>query len=933
SDPTSTDTLDFFGLVSPVKLDLTIVGLQTIAAGFLAIDLADPARIENAVGTVFADRLFGNAANNRIVGGGGSDFVYGDDGDDYLTAARTRFVYLDFDSQTGTGNHVYTQTERDAIEARMQQDFAAFDVQLSQSPPSEEVFITVLFNSAPIINGREVSGGASERIGFRDVERGGTVQVDVNNFIGSGTNQLPEEEDSFVALSSTIASHELAHMYGVRHQDAFGSPVDGVFAGLNRAQAFLPAFGGPTLANETSQHLIASPASVGTTLADALGNPFFGEREALKLTLGETGVSTIEQATATKSGSITIDGVARVAQEMGPLTAIAVPNTIEDPTAKNFGKTLTASVHNVLGQIDLVGPVGSEKSENDLYSFAAFAGDLITVEVYSSALRSRIDNTIDSLVRVFDATGTKVPYYGSALGAFNDDGFEPTDSVLLNLPIPATGTYYVEVDTFNFGIDEFSTYVPDFDAVDFCDGRVGDVRCDDTDTGGYELLLYRFDNTPLTPAVGDVLVGGLGVDTLITSSGTDTFLVEPNDVDSIGGPSAPENLIINVAPTLTAIADQTVAVNQPLTFTAVGSDDNDHDLLKYEVLPPVAGVFPAGALIDEETGVFTWTPTTPGTYDLIVSVSDLHRQAVVDAVSITVTGSSTLPPSDIALSASVVNENSQVDVVVGSVVVTDPDAGDTHTLTLVDDAGGRFVLDGDQIKVAAGAVLNFENAAAHDIVIKAIDSGGLQLEKTLSIDLADVPDIESVEIGDGTAQRSVIRQMTVTFDGVVTILPDAFEIRRRPDGTGNGGGIVESTYTRDDSSGKTVLTFTFSGDFTRAPTEPSSALVDGNYELIIFDSKVSRGGDFIDGNFDGVAGGSYSLGDEATDNFYAQYGDVSGDRQVLLADFIGFRATYGTKEVEHAAYKNVFDYDDDKDVDLRDYLFFRKGYGVTVTFE
>ncbi|MGB7324249.1 MAG: putative Ig domain-containing protein, partial [Rubripirellula sp.] len=740
-----------------MKLDLTIVGLQTIAAGFLAIDLADPARIENAVGTVFDDRLFGNAANNRIVGGGGSDFVYGDDGDDYLTAARTRFVYLDFDSQTGTGNHVYTQTERDAIEARMQQDFAAFDVQLSQSPPSEEVFITVLFNSAPIINGREVSGGASERIGFRDVDRGGTVQVDVNNFIGTGTNQLPEEEDSFVALSSTIASHELAHMYGVRHQDAFGSPVDGVFAGLNRAQAFLPAFGGPTLANETAQHLIASPASVGTTLADALGNPFCGEREALKLAFGETGVSTIEQATATKSGSITIDGVARVAQELGPLTAIAVPNTIEDPTAKNFGKTLTASVHNVLGQIDLVGPVGSETSENDLYSFDAVAGDLVTVEVYSSALRSRIDNTIDSLVRVYDATGTKVPYYDSVLGAFNDDGFEPTDSVLVNLPIPATGTYYVEVDTFNFDIDEFATYVPGFDAVAFCDGRVGDVRCDDTDTGGYELLLYRFDDTAVTPALGDVLVGGPGVDTLITSSGTDSFLVEATDV--IGGPSAPENLIINVAPSIAAIADQTVAVNQPLTFTAVGIDVNDHDLLKYEVLPPATGVFPANALIDEETGEFTWTPTSPGAYDLIVSVSDLHRQVATEAVSITVTGSSTLPPSDITLSSSVVNENSQVDVVVGSVVVTDPDAGDTHTLTLVDDAGGRFVLVGDQIKVAAGAELDFETAAAHDIVIKAIDSGGLELEKTLSIDLADVPDIESVEIGDGTAQRSVIRQM------------------------------------------------------------------------------------------------------------------------------------------------------------------------------
>ncbi len=348
-----------------------------------------------------------------------------------------------------------------------------------------------------------------------------------------GQNQLPPTEANFIALSSTIASHEVGHMLGLRHHDAFGAPGEGIFAALG-GNAFLPSYDDAlAAAPETADHLLASPASVRTTLTDALANPYFGEREALKLAFSETGVSIMEASPTDKTDSLTISGVTYSVQPLGDLPGLVVPNTIENPLADNYGVDFGAAAANVIGSIE-IDPV-TRRSESDLYSFYAAAGDIVTVEALSLTLRTRIDFTIDSLIRVYDSQGSKLDYYGSPLGAFNDDGFEPTDSILIDVPIPANGTYYVEVDTFNFYVDEFPRYVPGFDVQQFCGARVGDIRCDDTDTGDYELLIYRFDNTA-SSLTGDVIVGGSGADTLIGSSGNDFFLADSDD--TFQGPSS-----------------------------------------------------------------------------------------------------------------------------------------------------------------------------------------------------------------------------------------------------------------------------------------------------------------------------------------------------------------------------------------------------------
>ncbi len=96
------------------------------------------------------------------------------------------------------------------------------------------------------------------------------------------------------------------------------------------------------------------------------------------------------------------------------------------------------------------------------------------------------------------------------------------------------------------------------------------------------------------------------------------------------------------------------------------------------------------------------------------------------------------PPLDIALSNASIAENSGVGTVVGQLAVTDTDVGDTHVRTLINNAGGRFVISGNQLVVASGTLLDFESAASHVVTVRATDAGGLSIEEQFTISVTNV---------------------------------------------------------------------------------------------------------------------------------------------------------------------------------------------------
>ena len=199
---------------------------------------------------------------------------------------------------------------------------------------------------------------------------------------------------------------------------------------------------------------------------------------------------------------------------------LAVPYTI------SVSGNLLASEINVVGRI-VIGSDG--RSESDFDSFNCEGNEKVTIELLSQTIDHRLANVVDTVVRVFGPNGNLIDYYDSTFGAFNDNGFESIDALLLDLELLEAGTYTVEVDSFSFDLPEVPSYLPEF----FENGLVSDavcpadstaVFCADTDTGVYEMLLYRGDDSVNERAGGDTLIGGAGADTLVGNSGSETVL-------------------------------------------------------------------------------------------------------------------------------------------------------------------------------------------------------------------------------------------------------------------------------------------------------------------------------------------------------------------------------------------------------------------------
>lgn len=374
------------------------------------------------------------------------------------SSAATQQVYLDFQTNPGNGSttHIYTATEQTQILTKVQGYYSAFDFSFSLTAPVVGQFSTVTFNSATDFSGNPLTGGIAQTIDFRNLIKNDNARVNANGLLG-GSGQPAATSANFVALTSLIGSHELGHLQGLRHYDGLGPIGSGVATSANKT-GMMPDYPGPVTATESGRHLMASPASLNQTLNQAVGPVFFGEREDVKLSFNQFGSVFAESGAA--------HGSTATAQAL-TLNDLAVPNTT-DSSAQNFGKTFAVKAFDVTGSIGASG-------QQDFYSFAAPAG-LFEVEVMSKVLPTGRTSLLDPMITIFDSLGTAVPYYGGAGGANNDDEFETTDSALIDLILPSTGTYFAKVNGFN------------------------------TSTGGYELFAYTFA-VPEPGAIGLSLAG------------------------------------------------------------------------------------------------------------------------------------------------------------------------------------------------------------------------------------------------------------------------------------------------------------------------------------------------------------------------------------------------------------------------------------------
>jgi autotransporter-associated beta strand protein len=292
-----------------------------------------------------------------------------------------------------------------------------------------------------------------------------------------------------------------------------------------------------------------------------------------------------------------------------------------------------------------------------------------------------------------------------------------------------------------------------------------------------------------------------------------------------------------------------------------------------------------------------------------------------------------------------VNVNGTVDLTEATLALT---AGFTA------NPGDQFtIINNDGTDAVTGTFTNGSTVTVGGQTFSINYAGGDGNDVVLTRANTTATTVQSVVVGDGTAQRSEVRQIVVTFSGPVTFsggnsnAAAAFQLLHTTYGSTVFNTQVANLQTAvtTNGSGQTVVTITFiiTGNAASevdpesvqstagGPTTPS--LGDGKFQLTILAGSVSGSGGALAG--DGTTAGTNFVTPAETAgattglHLWRLFGDSTGEGIDDLTDLTNFRNTYNTA-LGNAAYVNALDADNDGVIDLDDLTAFRNHYNHTV---
>ena len=734
-DAGGTDTLDFSQARAGIALDLALAAGQVQAVDSFGNGVALTGTFENVIGSSYADRILGNAADNALTGLGGNDYLVGGGGTDVVRGGGVQVVLLDFDAETKPFQRAYSTAERAAVQAELAAIYAGFDVTFTQSAtaaglgsvPVGGQYVTVFFNKG-------IAGGGSGDLDARNLSFGGEIGVNAVDLLTGIPGKTPAlTADNVVRVSAAVAGHELGHLLGLRHFDAFGPVGSGIYvpdAGFG-PDRFRPTYTGPATALDTVLHLLASPDAVGVPTTYAAAGVEIGPREALKLAFDWNGVTVAEPA-----GTHATPGTAVA---LGTLPGLSVP----DARRTRVGQT---PISYAAGAISVTGSL--DPGSADVYSFTGTAGQVFTFELISRTPNRYRGLSFDGVLAVVGADGTPITPANWTGPAVSDDDFESQDSLLLDLQLPADGTYYLRVTGY-----------------------------DAAQGGRYELFGYTL-TAGTDRGSGDTLVGGDGADVLIGGRAPDLFVIPVDgrqntvqafnpkavvDARLVFGYSAANvtgtaNILFgtNTAPTFpTPAGPFTVTEGGLLDFTAAAAD-SPGDTLTYSLV----GAVPAGAGIDAATGRVQWVPADNGAVTLTVRATDAGGLFAELPVQVTVTNVAPTPRV-VGLPAASVPEGTTLSL---TAAATDPSSADTaagfaYSWTVTGPAGTT--------RTSTGATLTLPtlDSGTTTVALTAVDKdGGTRSTTAIPVTVDNVAPTVTL-----TATPAAVDQgQAVTFAAVAT---------------------------------------------------------------------------------------------------------------------------------------------------------------------
>jgi Putative Ig domain/Dockerin type I domain len=208
---------------------------------------------------------------------------------------------------------------------------------------------------------------------------------------------------------------------------------------------------------------------------------------------------------------------------------------------------------------------------------------------------------------------------------------------------------------------------------------------------------------------------------------------------------------------------------------------------------------------------------------------------------------------------------------------------------------------------------------------------------TVAVTNGKAETVSAVQINDGSAQRSMVSSLTVTFTGPMSFAGGNANASSAFLLTQVGGGTVGlNAAVAANVLGQTVVTLTFqAGSLVQTDGQAQVlSLTDGKYQLTIVGGSMTgtANGLALDGDHDGAAGGNYISPDDTAGSgpghqlgLYRLFGDVTGDGTVDAFDAGQLRIAFNSS-VGSPNYIAALDSDGNGTIDAFDVGAFRVNF-------
>ncbi|UPJ41119.1 VCBS domain-containing protein [Bradyrhizobium sp. 40] len=468
--------------------------------------------------------------------------------------------------------------------------------------------------------------------------------------------------------------------------------------------------------------------------------------------------------------------------------SIAVTNVQSIGSADFFGGTAPASNDTLKLLNDVSGAIIDLAQGDNTLNLAAGTNSITTYNVQHVN-----GSASDDVLTMFDAGGAAVD-----LGAGNDtlnlvgassvtitnvehvNGGAFTDFITVTGPVGATVTGGGSADFITAGAgndvirytdasESSSGYaldtVTNFDAahdqflLDNVAGTAGQVHF---------MVSGVLDGSAATPRAEAILVD-VGGQQQIQIDVNGDGVIDTNDisviVNGLSGTLGDANFAVitpNHAPTDILLSGAAIVPENSAPGSVVGllsdMDPDAGDGATYALTSNLGGLF---AIVNGNQ-IVTTAPLDfeqAASHQVTVQVTDTAGATFSKNFQIGVTNVNEAP-TDVTLSNNTVAENSAANAVVGFLTAVDPDAGSTATYEMIYDGGGLFSLVGNQV-VTTGP-LDFEQAASHQITVRATDAGGLSVDRTFTISTTNVNEaptavlLSNSSVAENSAANTVV---------------------------------------------------------------------------------------------------------------------------------------------------------------------------------